>query len=79
MVVLYQTCSGTGRPTLRRPEYFAGEAKCDCRLFEFCQVTFCHSRHVTGKAGLEVRGYEVSRLKDEQTSRGRERVPKYLC
>jgi len=35
--------------------------------------------NVTGKAGLEVRGYEVSRLKDERTSRERERVPKYWC
>jgi len=26
------------------PDYFDEEAKCYGRLFEFCQVTFCHSR-----------------------------------
>jgi hypothetical protein len=26
------------------PDYFDEEAKCYSRLFEFCQVTFCHSR-----------------------------------
>jgi len=25
-------------------DYFDEEAKCYSRLFEFCQVTFCHSR-----------------------------------
>ena len=33
----------------------------------FC--SFRSNQTVTGKAGLEVRGYEVSRLKDERTSR----------
>jgi hypothetical protein len=26
------------------PDYFDEEAKCYSRLFEFCEVTFCHSR-----------------------------------
>jgi len=30
--------------TLPGPDYFDEEAKCYGRLFEFCQVTFCHSR-----------------------------------
>ena len=30
--------------TLPGPDYFDEEAKCYSRLFEFCQVTFCHSR-----------------------------------
>ena len=30
--------------TLLGPDYFDEEAKCYSRLFEFCQVTFCHSR-----------------------------------
>ena len=28
---------------LPQPDYFDGEAKCDSRLLEFCQVTFCLS------------------------------------
>jgi len=28
------------------PDYFDEEAKCYSRLFEFCQVTFCHSSGV---------------------------------
>ena len=30
--------------SLLGPDYFDEEAKCYGRLFEFCRVTFCHSR-----------------------------------
>ena len=30
--------------SLPGPDYFDEEAKCYGRLFEFCRVTFCHSR-----------------------------------
>ena len=32
------------KESLPGPNYFDEEAKCYGRLFEFCQVTFCHSR-----------------------------------